>query len=256
MLKLTRIATAASLLSLAACASPDVRLYNGPSRAATDVAVITMPEQLEVATINGADVPGARGMAAGDKRLELLPGHYDLLVFYREFWERDDAGALRSDPARFSVDAVAGHTYRIDYPHPANYQDARTLAKDFHGWIEDQASGQRTESADSGVTFNGGILAQLNGGDMLHSKSEVSAGNTSVENIPPRPTATGSAADAAPPAAMPRALPPVPAVVPPSAAAPTAKGDKDWLLLMQGWWQQASNDERRAFLRWVGQQPN
>jgi uncharacterized protein YccT (UPF0319 family) len=30
----------------------------------------------------------------------------------------------------------------------------------------------------------------------------------------------------------------------------------DWLVLMQAWWKQAGPEERRAFLRWVGEQPN
>src|SRR3546814_2555065 len=30
---------------------------------------------------------------------------------------------------------------------------------------------------------------------------------------------------------------------------------RDWVALMKAWWQQASIEERREFLRWVGEQP-
>src|SRR3546814_17832918 len=62
---------------------------------AAQIAVVTMPEQLEVASINGVEVVAAQGMwNKGDKRLELLPGRYQKLVFYRESWDsaRDQIG--------------------------------------------------------------------------------------------------------------------------------------------------------------------
>src|SRR3546814_12466236 len=88
MSRLIRLVCSAAVLGLAACASPDVRLYDGAVRPAAQIAVVTMPEQLEVASINGVEVAAAQGMwNKGDKRLELLPGRYQMLVFYRESWD-------------------------------------------------------------------------------------------------------------------------------------------------------------------------
>src|SRR3546814_12286316 len=78
----------------------------------------------------------------GDKRLELLPGRYQMLVFYRESWDSgSDQDVLRSDPALFTIDAQAAHQYRIDYERPSRYDDARKLSRDFQAWWVDRASG-------------------------------------------------------------------------------------------------------------------
>lgn len=245
MSRLNRIAAGLVLSSLAACAHPDLRLYDGPPRPSGEVAVVTMPEQLEIVTINGVDVPGARGMAAGDKRLELVPGHYDLLVYYREFWEQNDAGALRSDPARFSLDALAGHRYRIDYEHPHDAGQARLLAADFHGWIADEAGGARVPSADSGLRFKSGIVAQLTRDASLQQDGGKSGDAPSVAPLPAAAvTASSATAETA------TAAPAAPAL----AQTPTVDADAKWLPLMKGWWQQATPEERREFLRWVGEQ--
>src|SRR3546814_20261457 len=108
------------VLGLAACASPDVRLYDGAVRPAAQIAVVTMPEQLEVASINGVEVAAAQGMwNKGDKRLELLPGRYQMLVFYRESWDSgSDQDGLRSDPALFTIAAPATPHYRIAFQPP------------------------------------------------------------------------------------------------------------------------------------------
>src|SRR3546814_11855653 len=84
MSRLIRLVCSAAVLGVAACVSPDVRLYDGAVRPAAQIAVVTMPEQLEVASINGVEVAAAQGMwNKGDKRLEMLPGRYQMLVFYR-----------------------------------------------------------------------------------------------------------------------------------------------------------------------------
>ncbi|WP_169729227.1 DUF2057 family protein [Solimonas soli] len=258
---LSRILAAAAALGLAACAAPNVRLYEGPARPAADVAVITMPEQLEVATINGAEVPAAKGMwNRGDKRLELLAGRYEALIYYREVWQASGEGdVLRSkSPALFTIDAQAGHQYRIDYPRPGTYDDAKKLAQDFHGWVEDVQTGQRFASIDSGLQFRGGVVAQVTGDTTLVPREKgdsTQATTTAVQPLPPVAASAGVAgatAVAAPPAVAPAPMAPPAAKATPVAPATTAT-DRDWVNLMKGWWQQASGDERRAFLRWVGE---
>lgn len=249
-----RILAALLPLALAACASPGLRLYDGPQRPAGEVAVVTLPEQLEVASINGTEVPGAKGMwTRGDKRLELAPGRYELLVYYREVWQANgDSDVLRSNPALFTVDAAAGHEYRIDYPHPPRYDDARALSKDFHGWVEDRSAGTRIASTDSGLRFKGGLAAQVTGDNTL-----VAAEGAKGEAAPAvRPLAVPApVVPAAPSAASVSIAPPAaPAPVTPIPVAPPAPA-RDWVALMKGWWQQASPEERREFLRWVGERP-
>ncbi|MGH8445203.1 MAG: DUF2057 family protein [Solimonas sp.] len=288
---LSRILAATALLSLAACATPNVRLYDGPAKSAGEVAVITMPEQLEVSSINSVEVPSAQGMwNRGDKRLEVVPGRYEALVFYREVWNPSgESDVVRSkNPALFVIDAQAGHEYRLGYERPGSANDAKALAQNFHGYFVDKNTGKRTASQESGVKFADGFVAQLMGDKTLVPATDKgSNGSFSVQSVLPMPIdgskpvpvaplpdaavssvatsgATPSVVKAAPVSASPppavapvAAIPvaPVVAAVPapsvPQASKP-ASGDRDWLSLMKGWWKQASVDERRSFLRWVG----
>lgn len=253
-MNLPRMLTLAALLVLAACASPNLRLYEGAARPAADIAVITMPEQLEVASINGAEVPAAKGMwSSGEKRLEVLPGRYEALIYYREVWNvGSDGEIIRSrQPALFRIDAQAGHRYHIDYPRPANVEDARKFAQRFHGWVEDRSSGTRTASSDSGLEFQSGIVAQLTGNTTLVAARPAEKGSIAAVQ-PLAPTAETAAAAEVKPVASSPAPSPAPQAVP---SASSSSNGRDWLSMMKAWWQQASPQERRDFLRWVGEQP-
>lgn len=234
------LACAAASLLLSACASSDIRLYDGPQKPANEIARISMPEQLEVASINGKNVPGAEGLVSkGDKHLEVAPGRYQLLVFYREGWNLQAEGdILKSDPALFTIDAQAGHQYRIDYQHPNDYAGAKALAADFKGWVTDQTTGGRTASQDSGLKFNRGLMAQMAGRDELVPVAAAAADGSGAQVVEPlAPAGAVAAATTSPTAAV------------------TGNADKtaQWLDLMKGWWQQASTDERREFLKWIGE---
>jgi uncharacterized protein YccT (UPF0319 family) len=219
---------------LAACSQSPIRLYDGPRQAPAKVSTISMPEQIEVARVNGQVVEGAKGMAVkGDKVLEILPGRYEVLAYYRELWVHgDDSDILRSDPALFVIDAAPGHSYRIDYQRPHDLDEAQALAAKFTGWSMDLADGQKSTSLDSGLEFPRGPLAQLQGADTL---------------IPAADRSTGGVQVVAPLPAEPPAVAVVPIVDPDEAAAKAA------LSQMQAWWMQADEVQRRAFLKWVGE---
>lgn len=222
----------AGAFAVSACSASPVRLYSGPARSQAELVVLTMPEQIEIAQINGVEVPAAGGMGSkGDKTLELEPGRYDVLAYYREIWTRgDNHDLLRSDPARFVIDARAGQRYRIEYPQPATFAQAEALAKAFRGWAVEQASGARIESQDSSMAFRGGLLAQVQGDRTLVPAISREAGGQVVTPLP-----------AAAPAAV--VNEPVPAAA-----------VDDQLLLVKGWWNQATPEQRRAFLEWVAAQ--
>ncbi len=226
-------------LLLNACTQAPVRLYAGPVRDAASLSSIELPEQLEVAQLNGVDVPAANGMGSkGDKTLELAPGRYDLLVFYREIWSQgDNHEVLRSDPMRFVFEAAAGQRYKVDYPRPGSLSEAAALARSFKASITNQATGQQTESEISGLAFRGGLLAQVQGDHTLVPAVTREAGQQVVaplsQTLAPVAGATTS---------------PVAASAPESAE--TLPAD-DQLLLVKGWWNQASAEQRRAFLEWI-----
>lgn len=244
------------LLALGAgCTSGPVKLYGDQAAPDTAIALITLPEALEVATINGAEIEGASGMLSkGDKTLEVVPGRYELMVYYRELWDRGDQhDVLRSDPALFVIDAAAGHRYRIDYAKPGNLSEARALTDDFQGWVENLDTGERVASHASGLEFRKGLVPAVTFDDSLVRSAGDIGGVQVVQPLPPAATTMGAAGQAAPvvaPAIPPAAMP-AGSSLPASGAAPP---EKDWLALMKGWWNEAGPEERREFLRWLGEQ--
>ncbi|HEY0913352.1 MAG TPA: DUF2057 family protein [Solimonas sp.] len=250
-----RSLTALTLILLSsACAQRPIQLYDGKP---AGTAVITMPEQLEVEQMNGTPVRGAKGMfTRGDKNLEVAaPGRYELMVFYREVLNpQGEHEVVKSDPELFVVEAVAGHRYRLDYERPRNTAEARRLAAAFKGWIEDQDTGTRTASVDSGLAFDRSIGAALQPGSKLINASEQQVGAKQVI----APLATQPAATSVSSVPVPAPAPaPVLAVTPAPIAAVASAASKptdiaERLPLLKAWWKQASAEERRLALRWVG----
>lgn len=238
------VASVVAAVTFSACAPSSIRLHEGAD-AGVQEARITLPEQLEVLSVNGAEVKGAKGLfTKGDKTLAVAPGRYELLVYYREVWELgNEHDVLRSDPSLFVVDARPSGRYRIEYAHPERYEEAQRLAKAFSGWVVDAGNGARTPSQDSKLSFREGWVAALTGDDSLVGTSTRNDGSQVVEPLAATSTGSGSVAASSGSAAAPA----------PSAA--SAQADAQWLPMMKAWWAQASIDERREFLRWVGEQP-
>lgn len=228
---------------LSGCASKPIVLHDS-QLAPADIATIGMPEQLEVASVNGKEVAGGSGMMSrGDRILEVAPGRYEILVFYRELWEQGvQHEVLRSDPALFVVEARAGGRYRLDYDRPADLEAARELANDFSGWSEELSSGRRTASTDSGMQFRRGLVAAMSFDDTLVASADTPQGNQEVEPLP----ATGSRAAAG----ASRSESPL---VSEQETQSTPPREADSLDLMKEWWQEASSETRRAFLQWLAE---
>lgn len=230
--------------TLAGCAAAPLRHYEGAPRPSTEVAIVSLPEALEVVRIDGA-APAVlpAGWNRGTKTLELLPGRHELLVYYREIWALGNShDVLRSQPARFVVDAVAGARYVLDYERPQTYSAAQALAADFRGWVAD-AAGARHASQPSGLRFRDGLTAGLGRVPELVAET-------------PTVLAVAPMASTARPAAATAAASPVSATEAAPAAARTATGEAaEWLPLMQNLWKQADEAERSAFLRWLAEQP-
>ena len=229
--------------ALPGCASKPITLHDS-QLAPEDVATIVMPEQLEVASVNGKEIAGGSGMMSiGDKVLEVAPGRYELLVFYRELWELGEQHeVLRSDPALFVVEAQPAGRYRLDYDRPEDLAAARELANDFSGWSEEVSSGRRTASTASGLQFRRGVVAAMSFDDTLVPAADTPQGHQEVE---PLPVTSAPAAAGAPSPGLPLDS----GQEPESAPAPEA----DSLELMKGWWQEASSETRRAFLQWLAE---
>jgi uncharacterized protein YccT (UPF0319 family) len=243
---------------LAGCASAPIQLHDQPGGEGA-TALIILPEQIEVATVNGLEISGAGGLLRrGDTTLEVAPGRYELVAYYRELWEKGDHHDMfRSDPALFIVEAEAGHRYRLDYTRPANLPEAEALAKDFRGWVEDLETGARTPSQDSGLQFRKGLIPAATFDSTLVPSAGTGGARQSVAPL-------ASPADAAPVPSATVASSPQPASATPAPPADLRQANtaaagnpeaEDWLALMKTWWSEASKDERREFLRWVSERP-
>lgn len=244
-------------LVLAACAAPTIPLHDAAGDAGPPASIV-LPEQLEVVSVNGLAIEGTRGMfGKGETVLEVSPGRYEVLAFYRELWERGDQHeVLRSDPVLFVLDAAPGRRYRLEYASPGTMAEARALAENFSGWVEDMASGERTPSAASGLQFRRDLVAAATFDDTLVAVAPASGSRQEVAPLPV-PDADPTAGERA---VVASAQQPAPASAAPAGApregldpAMAPQGEEDWLALMKSWWSEASAEERREFLRWVGE---
>jgi uncharacterized protein YccT (UPF0319 family) len=107
-------------------------------------------KSLEVRTINGGEIPRiSRVIRSGDRRQDLLPGGYDVVVDYDEVWALDSSNdeVIRSEPQLVSFELEAGHTYRLEHGPPIDLDDARLLARDMRVSIVDLGSGQSVQLA-------------------------------------------------------------------------------------------------------------
>lgn len=244
-------------LALAACAAPPIQLHDAPGNAGPPASIV-LPEQLEVVTVNGLEIDGPRGMLGkGETILEVSPGRYEVITFYRELWERGDQHeVLRSDPVLFVVDAAAGQHYRLDYARPGTMAEARALAEDFSGWVEDVSTGARTPSAASGLRFRRGLVAAATFDDTLVPVAPASGARQTVAPLPASDAAlTSGSSPVVASTQQPESVAESTRQALGEDQAPVAglQAEEDWLALMKSWWGEASAEERREFLRWVGE---
>ena len=209
---------------LAACAtSPTVKLYDGKEKPVSQLLTIRVPMELEIMTINDRRIEGASTMFAyGDRELQLLPGDYKLVLYYKDVFQLtdDQHEVVKSDPSVFNVSGKAGDTIEIRFNKPANVEDARKLAKDFEGTAVNLTSGDTVASKPSGLIMTQGFLGLASSATQV----ETPAASTIA---PMAQTAPASSASA----------------TPGSTALETLKNT----------WKQATPEERQKFLLWMSQ---
>jgi hypothetical protein len=244
-----------SALLLAACArSPVVQLYDGAQKPDAQVLTVRVPSDLEVFTINGQEIDGVNTFfSSGYKDLKLTPGRYEIVAFYKRLWDLDPDNheVMKSDPAKFMVDGQGGEFYRLGFERPENAEEARELADDFSGWVENMQTGEKTPSEDSGLVLNRGLLSPITGTDVesAASASVVPQGGGGTDQ-PVRPRAR-KATTVAPESEQPEASAPAPAAAP-APAGQSAQG-ASYLDTLKAQWNQATPEERRQFLQWLSQ---
>lgn len=221
---------------LSGCAQQShVKLYAGSELPLAQVVVVEVPNELEVLSINGQQVPAANALfGTANKTLHLQPGEYRINAYYKNGF--DIGGGLshevvRTRSAVYSLDGHAGDVWKLQYDEPANLQEAQAMVDTFAGWAINQRTGERV-ATEAGPKPVSAINQLLGGGSAITDTQSI------VEPLNSAPEKTA--------AAMP---------APSRAAKPTQNlpHNDATLNTLQQLWLLLSPESRAAFLEWAQQ---
>lgn len=138
---------ALSLALLAGCAGRGpLPAYAGVSRPLAEVAVVAIPEEIQVMAIDGREPPPS--FLRGHRELALLPGEHVFSLRYVQLFRlgADEHDVVRSRQAALRFTAVAGGRYRLEVPAQRDRDAALAFAKAPTFTLADQAGASRVES--------------------------------------------------------------------------------------------------------------
>lgn len=222
---------------LAGCQNSQVaKLYEGPERPVAEVVTVQIPETLEILSINGQRPSGVGNRLVSVGRVvHLVPGRYQIIAFYKDIWTPSGASThevLRSRPVIFDIEGHPGEGFHLEYEQPDTYEAARELAGNFSGWSRNRGSGERVATRPS---------------DVARPSLFSSVVNTSVVNSSAEPATHVAPSDTNTTAVI------EPDVEPAFAVPAGGVKDSAYLDMLKAYWSQASQEERREFLRWISE---
>ncbi|SDS14337.1 hypothetical protein SAMN05216198_1274 [Halopseudomonas litoralis] len=228
---------------LSACAQQSqIQLYPGSPLSDEQVLTVVVPNELEVQSINGQQIPSANwSFGNADKRLELQPGVYRINAFYKNGFDIDGGishEVVRGRTATFIVDGQPGELWQLDFDRPENLQQAKAFEAAFSAWTVNTRTGER-HAAEAGQR-NNSVINNLIGGT-----ADPVAEQTSVAPLGAAPASA-------------RAIQPAPAQgvvrpMPGAMANETLPHNDATLSTLQQMWQLLGDDSRAAFLKWAQQ---
>lgn len=227
---------------LSACAQQSqVQLYPGSPLADEQVLTVIVPNELEVQSINGQQIPSANwSFGNADKRLELQPGAYQINAFYQNGFDIDGGishEVVRGRTAVFTVDGQPGELWQLDFNRPENLQQAKAFEAGFAAWTVNTRTGER-HAAEAGQR-NNSLINNLIGG----------SADSVVEQTSVAPLGTPASARAVSAAPTQGAIRPLPSAT----ANETLPHNDATLTTLQQMWQLLGEDSRAAFLKWAQQ---
>ena len=183
----------------------------------SDHALFSIPEDFNLLFVNGKK--HNQPLISGRTRLQLAPGKYHFVVEYDNFWvnELGDDDRITSQAVLISFEAEAGKHYQLQFPSPKDIQQAKHYAKSPQVSIIEKTSG---------TTIDSTVKYQLTE-DILNARLK------ELTNIP---MAGGNNETS-------------------NKSKNTAAGSDKAMEMLQYWWNQAGETQKRAFKHWLEQHP-
>lgn len=141
------LALAFCLPLLPGCAAQGpLQAYAGAARPVAEVALVSVPEEIQVMAIDGREPPPS--FLKSRMELALLPGEHVFSLRYVQIFQlgTDEHDVVRSRQAALRFTAVAGGRYRLEIPPQRDRQAAVAFAKAPVFTLVDQAGPSRVES--------------------------------------------------------------------------------------------------------------
>lgn len=197
-------------------------------------AELIIPEQFDVLSVNGADYPFTIGL---EKTVQLQPGRNVVVLEYDKIYDAvygDSHDRIKSAPFGVVLHVQANDKLRLDGPAFDNGTDARRYAKSPTVTVHNAE--QKTVAVQ--------LVPVQQIGEALVAKTE---GLAKTENVAPTPSPTN--AESASMTASKAMVSTASAV----AATPAADGKPaiNALDMLNYWWQQATPEQRAAFLQGI-----
>lgn len=136
------------MMGLTACATQGpLKVYEGPARAASELVLVSVPEEIEIMSVDGREPPPS--FLKSNVVLSLLPGEHVFSLRYVELFQitADEHEVVRSKQAALRFTAKAGSTYKLEMPKQTTRDAARAFAKDPKFSIVNKGDGSAIESA-------------------------------------------------------------------------------------------------------------
>lgn len=184
-----------------------------------DLPTLVLPESIDIQQVDGLEYPGMGSvLRRGDLPVRLLPGEREVALRYNQLFQStsDMHDIVKSKVLALRFVAEPGMTYRVVHPRFRDAREAREGVRNLVLSIEDASGNNRVIGARQTAESLFGQEAVTTRPDLV-AKTVVAGGeSTPVGNAVTTPAAGVNALD-----------------------------------LLKFTWQNASPDERAAFLRWV-----
>lgn len=243
-----RFGWAVMLLCVASCVQAGNPVYAVPDtdRARTDLAILLLPQSLDLEMVDGIAYPGAKSLfRKGETPVYVRPGEREIALRYNQFFQTtvNDHDIVKSKIIVLKFIAEPGKAYRAVHDNFRNASEARAAVENFVVKVQDDQGVNRVIAASQVQKNWKGESATTTRNDLVSAPAVAAAAALPASPLAAS-TVTGVAV--APAVTAPAAVP---------APASPASGGLNAFELLKFTWQNASAADRAVFLEWVKANP-